>query len=99
MDVIHTHADILTYFMSLIVVGTAIKYRFVPPSQKEPIILMGKKFGRNQVTGFAVIAFMGVVFQLVSDTVQNLQGNSLLQDPVMIGGFVTAFLVLATAKT
>lgn len=98
MDILNTHAEFLTYFMALIVVGTALKYRFKDPSKKEPIILMGKPFGRNQVTGFAVIVFMGAVIQLVSNTVKALNEGSMLQDPVMMGGFATAFAILVTSN-
>lgn len=98
MDILNTHADFLTYFLALIVLGTAVKYRFISPSKKEPIVLMGKQFGRNQVTGFVTIVFMGVVIQLVSNTVNAMRDGSILQEPVMMGSFATAFALLATAK-
>lgn len=98
MDIFNTQADFLTYFMALIVVGTGIKYRYISPSKKEPITLMGKEFGRNQVTGFATVVFMGVVIQLVSNTVNALREGSILQEPVMMGSFAAAFAILATAK-
>ncbi|WP_179952021.1 hypothetical protein [Marinicella rhabdoformis] len=98
MDTLNTYADFLTYFMSLIVLGIAIKYRYISPSKKEPITLMGKQFGRNQVTGFATIVFMGVVIQLVSNTVGAMRDGSILQEPVMMGSFAASFALLVTAK-
>ena len=98
MDILNTQADFLTYFLSLIVLGTGIKYRYISPSKKEPITLMGKQFSRNQITGFATIIFLGVVIQLVSNTVNALRDGSILQEPVMMGSFAAAFALLATAK-
>lgn len=98
MDVIYLYADFLKYFLALIVVGISLKYRFVDPSKKEPLILMGKKVGRHQVTGFATIVFMGVVIQLVANTVKGLEDLSFFEDPVITTSFGAAFLILVTAK-
>lgn len=98
MDVIFLYADFLKYFLALIVVGVSLKYRFVDPAKKEPVYLMGKKFDRHKVTGFATIVFMGVVIQLVANTVKGLENLSFFQDPVIGAGFGAAFLILITAK-
>ena len=98
MDVISLYADFLKYFLALIVVGVSLKYRFVDPAKKEPMILMGKKVDRHQVTGFATIVFMGVVIQLVANTVKGLEDLSFFHDPVITTGFGVAFLILVTAK-
>jgi len=98
MDVVFLYADFLKYFLALIVVGVSLKYRFIDPSKKEPIVLMGKKVGRHQITGFATIAFLGVIIQLVANTVKGLEDLSFFQDPVITTGFGAAFLILVTAK-
>ena len=98
MDVVFLYADFLKVFLALIVVGVSLKYRLVDPAKKEPIILMGKKFDRHQVTGFATIVFMGVVIQLVANTVKGLEDLSFFQDPIITTGFGVAFFILVTAK-
>lgn len=98
MDVVFLYADFLKYFLALIVIGVSLKYRFVDPAKKEPVILMGKQFGRHQINGFATVAFLGVVIQVVANTVQGLEDLSFFQDPVITTGFGAAFLILITAK-
>ncbi|MCX7544387.1 hypothetical protein [Marinicella gelatinilytica] len=98
MDVVTLYAEFLKYFLALIVVGVSLKYRFVDPHKKEPVILMGKRFGRHQINGFGTVAFLGVVIQVVANTINGLQDLSVFQDPVIGAGFGTAFLILVTAK-
>jgi len=98
MDVAFLYADFLKYFLALIVVGVSLKYRFIDPAKKEPVIIMGKPFGRNIVNGFSTVAFLGVVIQLVANTVNMLENLSLFKDPVIGAGFGAAFIILATAK-
>lgn len=98
MDVVHLYAEFFKIFLVLVIIGVSLKYRFIDPHKKEPLILMGKKFNRHKINGVATVLLLGIVVQIVADTVKGLEDLSILNDPIITAGFGAAFLILVTAK-
>jgi hypothetical protein len=97
MDVIFFYSDFLSLFLAMIIVGTAIKLALQEPNGKTYQI--GEKtYGRQKVHTAATLALLGVVIQTVSNSVETLDGRSLLLDEKILAAYGLAFAVMVFKK-
>ncbi len=97
MDVASHYSEYLSVFISLIIAGVAIKLALAEKSDKKYEI-NGKLYSRDKVHTAAMLGFLGIAIQLVSDAMKVLDGRSLLLDEKIIGAYAVAILVMVFRK-
>lgn len=97
MEVASFHSEFLSLFMSLIVAGTALKLAIQERSNKTYRI-GDKEINKQKAHTAAMLAMMGGVIQVVSDSMQALDGRTLLLDDKIIGAYAFALAVMVMKK-
>lgn len=97
MGVLSFHSEFLSLFMSLIVAGTALKLALQEKSNKT-YRLGDKEINRQKAHTAAMLALMGGVIQVVSNSMQTLDGRTLLLDEKIIGAYAFALAVMIMKK-
>ena len=83
--------------MSLIVAGTGLKLAMQQTNHKT-YQLGDKEISKQKTHTAATLALMGVVIQVVSDTMQGLDGRTLLLDEKILAAYGFAILVMIMKK-
>ncbi|TDR17510.1 hypothetical protein [Marinicella litoralis] len=97
MDVVSNYTDFLSVFMALIIVGVAVKLALESQSDKTYEIA-GKNYSRQKVHTAVMLGLMGLVIQIVSNSIKALDGKSLLFDEKILAAYLVAILVMASKK-
>jgi len=97
MDVITHYTEYLSLFMALIIAGVAVKLALENKTDKTYEIA-GKAYSRQKVHTVAMLGLMGIVIQTVSNSIEVMNGSSLLFDEKILAAYAVAILVMATKK-
>ena len=93
MESLAFYSDYLSLFMSLIVAGMALKLALQKPNNQTYQI--GDKNISKQTVHTAVgLILMGIVIQVVSNSMQNIAGSTLLQDEKILAAYAFGLLVM-----
>lgn len=97
MELINDYAFFIKLFFSCIVVGTAVKFALV----KNPadIQIGNKLIPKSKLTGFGMIVVLGIIIQIVSDSLYAFSKQTLLTDPMIMSAFAIAAAILIIKKT
>lgn len=97
MDSLNFYSEYLSLFLSLIIAGMGLKLAIQKPDHKT--YQMGDKtYSRQKVHTTATLLFLGVVIQLVANTMVDLDGRELLLDEKVITAYAFALAVLIFKK-
>lgn len=91
------YSEYLSLFIALIIAGVAIKLALQQPDGKQ-YEFNGRFYPRQKVHAGAMLLLLGVVLQIVSDTVDALNGKQLLLDEKIMAAYAAAILVMAFRK-
>lgn len=97
MDTTTFYSDYLSIFISLIIAGIAFKLAIQEQNNKTYQI-GNKEYSKQKVHTAATLGLMGVVIQIVSNTMKTLDGSQLLLDEKIIGAYAFAILVMVFKK-
>lgn len=97
MDALSYYSEYLSLFMSLIVAGTALKLALQTPNN-QTYQIGDKEISKQKTHTAATLAVMGVVIQLVSNTMQSLDGRSLLLDEKILAAYAFGLAVMIMKK-
>lgn len=97
MEIVSHYSEFLSIFISLIIAGVAIKLALAEKSEKTYEI-NGKLFSRDKVHTAAMLGLLGVVIQVVSDTMKVLDGRSLILDEKILAAYAVAIMVMVFKK-
>ncbi|MCX7554913.1 hypothetical protein OS175_13620 [Marinicella sp. S1101] len=97
MDALPFYSEYLSLFMSLIVAGTGLKLALQQQSNKTYRI-GEKEINRQKAHTAAMLVLMGGVIQTVSDTMQMLDGRTLLLDEKILAAYVFSLAVMVMKK-
>ncbi len=93
MDLIHHYSEFLGLFMALIVAGTGLKFA-LQQNNHQTYQIGDKSISKQKVHTAATLLLLGVVIQLVSDSMQALDGRQLLLDEKILAAYAFALLVM-----
>jgi len=97
MDVISFHSEFLSLFISLIVAGTGLKLAF--QKQDNNTYSVGdKEISKQKAHTAATLIFLGMVIQTVSNTMESLDGRTLLLDEKIIAAYAFSIMVMIMKK-
>lgn len=91
------YSEYLSLFIALIIAGVAIKQALQQPDGKQYEI-NGRFFSRQKIHAAGMLLLLGVVLQLVSDTVEMLNGKQLLLDEKIMAAYAVAILTMVFRK-
>lgn len=97
MDVLNAYSSFLSTFMALIIAGTGLKLAIEDKSDKTYTI-GNKEYNRQKVHTAATLGLMGIVIQVVSNTMKMMDGSQLLLDDKILGAYAFAFLIMVMKK-
>ncbi len=97
MDTVNLYGEFLTLFLSLIIAGTGLNLALQKPSNKT-YRLGDKDVSRQKVHTAGMLALLGIVIQVVSDSIGALNGKELLLDEKIIGAYAFALAVMIMKK-
>ncbi|MGJ8664689.1 MAG: hypothetical protein ACSHWU_13620 [Marinicella sp.] len=97
METLNYYSGFLSTFMALIVAGFGLKLALEEKSNRTYQI-GDKEYNRQKVHTAITLGFLGVVIQVVSDTMKGLDGSQLLLDEKIIGAYAFALSVLVMKK-
>lgn len=93
----HFYSEYLSLFIALIIAGVAIKLAVQQPDGRL-YEFNGRFYPRQKVHAAATLLLLGVVLQIVSDTVKFLDEKQLLLDEKIIAAYAASILVMAFRK-
>ncbi|MCB1583065.1 MAG: hypothetical protein KDI92_08375 [Xanthomonadales bacterium] len=97
MDVANHYSEFLSTFIALIIAGVAIKFALSEKSGKN-YELNGKLYSKDKVHNVATLALLGVVIQLVSDSIKVLDGKPLILDEKILAAYGIAIATMVFKK-
>ncbi len=97
MDSLSLYSDLLGLFMALIVAGMGLKLALQKPNN-QTYQIGDKQISKQKAHTAAALALMGVVIQLVSNTMKVLDGRSLLFDEKILAAYAFALMVMIMKK-
>ncbi len=97
MDTVNLYSEYLSLFMSLIIAGTGLKLALQKPNHKTYQI-SGQFIPRQKVHTAVTLLILGAVIQIVSNSMEVLNGRQLLLDEKIIGAYVFALAVMIMKK-
>lgn len=97
MDIIANYTDFLSTFMALIIGGVAVKLALENKSEKTYTIA-DKQYSRQKVHTAGMLGLMGIVIQVVSNSMKTLDGSSLLMNEKILAAYAVAILIMVTKK-
>ena len=97
MDALSYYSEYLSLFMSLVVAGTGLKLALQQPNE-QTYQIGDKVISKQKAHTAATLAVIGVVIQLVSNTMQSLDGRTLLLDEKILAAYAFGFAVMIMKK-
>ncbi len=97
MDTVPFYSEYLSLFMSLIVAGTGLKLA-LQEQNNETYQLGDKQISKQKAHTAAMLALLGVVIQTVSNTMQSLDGRTLLLDEKILAAYAMSIMVMIMKK-
>lgn len=97
MDTVNLYSEYLSLFLSLIIAGTGLNLAFQKQNNKT-YRLGDKDVSRQKVHTAGMLALLGMVIQVVSNSMETLNGRQLLLDEKIIGAYAFALAVMIMKK-
>ncbi len=97
MDTVNLYSEYLSLFLSLIIAGTGLKLALQKPNNKT-YQLGDKDVSKQKVHTAAMLGVLGIVIQVVSNSMETLNGQSLLLDEKIIGAYAFVLAVMIMKK-
>lgn len=97
MEIVSHYSEFLSIFISLIIAGVAVKLALAEKSEKTYEI-HGKIYSRDKVHTAAMLGLLGIVIQIVSDSMKILDGRSLILDEKILAAYALAIMVMVFKK-
>ena len=97
MTTLSFYSEYLSLFMSLIVAGTALKLA-LQESDNQTYQMGDKNISKQKVHTAATLILMGVVIQLVSNSMEQLDGRTLLLDEKILTAYAFGIAVMIMKK-
>jgi len=97
MDTLHLYSNLLSIFMSLIIAGTGLKLAMTQNNHKT-YQFGEKEFSQQKVHTIATLGLLGIVIQIVADTMKTLDGQQLLLDEKILAAYAFSLAVLIFKK-
>ncbi len=97
MDVLNLYSEYLSLFMSLIVAGFGLKLALQQPNG-QTYQIGDNNYAKQKVHTAATLIMLGVVIQIVSDSMKSLDGRQLLLDEKILSAYAFALLVMIMKK-
>ena len=97
MDVLNHYSDLLTLFLSLVVAGTAVRLALQEPNHKT-YQWGDKEISKQKVHTGVLLIVLGLVIQLVANSVESLSGKQLILDEKVLAAYAFALMVMVMKK-
>ena len=98
MDVASHYSEYLSLFIALIVAGMGLKLAF-KQSNIQTYRIGDKDYSKQKVHTTATLLLLGLVIQLVSNSMEYLDGRTLLLDQKILAAYAFCFFVLVMRKS